>query len=238
MRRFVIRSVFVLSCAWAASGCAVSTPPVKLYAAVSSPASATIGVTPLVDRRPDAEHRGKSPYLIPLLIWNQRIGDYITSDGAFLDDPAEATTRGVATALSGGRFGPARLLKPTDLSPDDACQDAEVRYVASGELQHLYGTLHQGAYLLLTPIFFAWSFHKSDPHGVAQVRLDVVDCETDEHVYRRTLRSEQLRRGQTLSIAAKAALLDLLDQLQNEIALPPEPIRRERRPRDLEIELD
>lgn len=80
-------------------GCAVKFQPVSLNEGLSAkdPRLATIGVLPLQDRRPEEQHAGKKPVLIPLLIWNQRIGDYVTGENAFDDDVAASVTRRTAT---------------------------------------------------------------------------------------------------------------------------------------------
>jgi len=93
-------------------GCAVKSPPVSLDERVFAAEDrvATIGVLPLQDRRPEEQHAGKKPVLIPLLIWNQRIGDYVTGEGAFTDDVVVSVTNRMANAISGGRFGLARVV--------------------------------------------------------------------------------------------------------------------------------
>lgn len=196
------------------AACSVSVPPVDLYSGVSAPALATLAVIPFDDLRPKEQHEGQEPPVIPLLIWNSRIGTWMTSDETFLDEVSQDVTLGIAAALSQGRYGQTRVVSG---SLEEVCSEPDVQYVASGEVNDLYGTLYQRSYLYLTPIIFGWSNQRSVPTGVARVTLEVYDCQLGQSVYRRELRSEKQLSEGTVSDAARIALADLLQQVANEV---------------------
>ena len=57
----------------AALGCAVKIPVVSLYEGPeSSPSPARTGVVPFADERPELQHEGQKPWLIPLIFFNWR----------------------------------------------------------------------------------------------------------------------------------------------------------------------
>jgi hypothetical protein len=195
---------------------------------VSSPP--TLGVLPLQDLRPPEQIKGKKPRPVILGVWNSRIGDYVTGEKAFQGGVAETVTQLVASAMSGGRFGRAKMVSGAP-PPDPAgfaalCAEHRLRYVAIGEIRDLYGTLHQRTFIAFVWYAAAWEHDKSDPLGVARVILRVFDCAGGAVVFERDIRSENRYPKQTLSEAANLALADLLQRLRNDtLAIPAIPAR-------------
>ncbi len=67
------------------AGCAVPNAPVALYppSPTTHPSFTDVGVMRFQDLRPKEQREGKRPRLVPLIVWNQRIGDYVTGEEAF-----------------------------------------------------------------------------------------------------------------------------------------------------------
>ena len=75
-------------------------PPVHLAApsGVAGRHDRDLGVVPLADLRPRVEKRGRVPWLIPLFIWNQRTGRYVTSSDHFGGDVSADVSEAIASA--------------------------------------------------------------------------------------------------------------------------------------------
>lgn len=210
------------------AGCSVTIEPLALYPAVSAPppSRAAVGVLPFQDRRPAEQRDGRKPLVVPLLVWNQRIGQWVTSSKAFTGDVSESVTRGVAEAISRGSFGGARVLAgPPGGSTDPwgaHCGEEGIRWIADGSVDDLYATLHQRAYLLLIPTPWlagaSWENRKSDPIGVARVTLRVRDCVSGANVVEREFRSEDRYLTPNLAEAARRALENVLDDIAASVA--------------------
>jgi len=215
------------------SACAEKIPPVALGSSGAPAASAArpaLGVAGLRDVRAPEERAGKHPGLLVLGLWNARRGDYVTADADLGGGVSAAVTEAVAAALSGGRFGDARILGK-EMEPDPQslrviCSELGLSWLATGRLEHLYGTRHQNAYLLLVPAIYVnaigWDNEKTDPLGVAHIALDVHDCASARPVFHRDFAVENRYPGVALSEAARLALEDLLQQLRNETAGTPQ----------------
>jgi hypothetical protein len=216
------------------AGCAQQIPPVSLHPLPSAPAPGSapmLTVFPLEDQRPPEQHKGKTPPLVILGVWNSRMGDYVTSDRAFLGDLSGSVSEAVAFALGGGRFGDARVIPQASSGASSAaaqCLAAGTRYVATGTILDLYATQHESTYLFLVYGFVVyaggWNHKLSDPLGVARVQIQVWDCETGQTIFERDLRSENRFSKIPLSQAANLALTDVLQKLHNEVLpLAPSP---------------
>ncbi|MDP3938553.1 MAG: hypothetical protein Q8R92_10510 [Deltaproteobacteria bacterium] len=214
------------------TGCAEKIPPTTLAATEPSPPAAsrpTLGVAALQDMRSTDERAGKRPGLLVLGVWNARRGDYVTGDGDLGGRVPGEVTEAVARAMSGGRFGHAQVVggvAETDAPAlRRACGEHDLTWIATGSLRHLYGTLHQNAYLLLIPAIYVnavgWDNEKTDPLGVAHIAIDVHDCATASPVFHREFAVENRYPGVALSEAARFAFEDLLQQLRNETAAHP-----------------
>ena len=219
-RRAPAATVAVLLASLATTGCLVHIPNVDLVTPTARHAQLpdTLGVMPFEDMRPREQHRGKTPWLIPLIIWNQRIGRYVTSSEHFGGDVSGSVTRAVADALSGWRYGRARMLEhDPDATPDGHCRRDELGYVASGEIHHLYGAVRQRAwfFLLINPWMLGVLSGNDvgDPVGVARVTLRLHDCGSGETVLERRFVSEGLYPRLSPSVAAQRAFDDLIDDV-------------------------
>lgn len=142
------------------TACVVRNEPIALYQQDVSAAKPRIGVLPLVDARPEVQHLGQSPRLIPLLVWNQRIGAYVTGDEDFTDSVPEAVTKTVARALQSS-FGEAAVLSG-DPDADAACASG-LAYVASGTIEEFYGTRYQRSYFFLPVFVVGYSLDPGEP---------------------------------------------------------------------------
>jgi hypothetical protein len=225
-------ALLLLLAAPAALGCGVKMPVVSLYDGPDTPPpGAQTGVVPFADERPEVQREGDKPWLIPLVLFNWRRGEYVTGDQHFEQEPVGAVAEAVTDTLGVGRFGPAELL---DGAPSgdrweasDRCRSRGLRYGVVGRVEQLYGSVDQNAYLFVFPIPYLWLFgfrnDKTDPLGVIDLQLDVFDCQTGKVVYRRHLLEQRRYPKQTPSDAVRLALRDLLEQLENETRELPAP---------------
>jgi hypothetical protein len=203
----------------------VEIPTIPLYAgAAARPSNATLGVLPFEDRRPEDQREGAKPRLWIFLLYNQRIGTYVTGDQHFEGDVADSVSRAITDALDGRRFGRARLLEAGPTRSVEAalstCGRDGLRYVGVGSIESLFGTLRQRAYFGVLPIPFlvlmGFGNAKSDPLGVIELDLEIVDCRTRQGVYRRRIARQLRYPEESASDAVRLALYDILQQVQNE----------------------
>ena len=210
-------------------GCALESPPVTLHAGVSPTATSktTIGVVPFEDVRPDNQRQGEAPNLIPLLVWNQRIGNYMTGTGSFTDEVSRAVTQAAADSISGKGIGTAIVLsEPGGDSKKPLttyCDATGIRWVVSGSIHDLYATLHQKAYFFIIPTPWAgaagWDNDLTDPLGVARFKIRILDCQTRSEVLNREFRAERHYAKSTLPEGARRAMEEALNQLADSIHL-------------------
>ncbi len=157
-------------------------------------------------------------------------------------------TAQVAGAMSGGRFGDARVMdaSPGSAPVEDATAEGSarhargLRFVATCDLRDLYGTRHEKSYLWILPTPWVgaagWDRKRTDPLGVARLVVRVRDCANGAIAFERDLRSENRFVHATLSEAAGLALTDVLQILRNETlsssptAYIPEPAEYQREP--------
>lgn len=179
----------------------------------------SLGVAELVDRRPRSEKRGRKPWLIPLIVWNQRMGTYVTSSEHLGGDVAGDVSRAVARALSGWRFGRGRVIEGDAAG---ACDADDLEYLASGEIQHLYGSVRQRAWLFIFPFGILGGNQVGDAVGVVRLSLRIRDCRSGEEILSRSFVSEDLYPRMSPSAAAQRAF----DALMRDVAeLGKEPMR-------------
>ncbi len=209
------------------TGCAIDIPRIDLYSdALANPPGATFGLLPLEDQRPESQRVGKKPRLWIFLLYNQRTGTYLTGNQHFEGDVSDAVSRALTDALDGTRFGRARLL---DAAPSRsvpralaACVEEDLRFVGLGSIESLYGTIRQRAYFGILPIPFltliGFANSASDPLGVIELDLEILDCGTRRSVYRRRITRQLRFPEETPSHAVRLALTDILQQVQNETA--------------------
>ena len=227
--RRILASTFLVTIL---AGCAVKMPRVDLYPQMpeSLPADAPrvsaegLGLIPLMDRRPELEREGQSPSLWVFLLYNQRRGSYVTSDDNFEVPVSQSVTNALAAALDGSRLGSAWVLGTVPNASAQAalerCSDDNLRYVAAGSIDSLYGITEQDAYLAIIPLpyisFIGWRNSVSDSLGVISLDLEILECATGRRVYKRRI-SRQLRYPEeSPPNAVRLTLHDMLEQIRNE----------------------
>ena len=225
------RVLIALAALFLSTACTVKIPVIDLYpitpTAESSsdlPVTATLGVVPLADQRPETQHTGEKPRLWVFLLYNQRKGTYLTGDEHFTRPPALAVSDALVEALDGARFGRSRLLdrEPSRRVADglDACANEDLKYVGLGSVDSLYGTIEQSAYFGFLPIpyltLIGWGNSTSDPLGVIQLDLEILECATRESVYQRRIVRQLRYPEESPTEAVRFALYDILEQIRNE----------------------
>lgn len=198
----------------------VEIPTVHLSGASGAGAGLddSLGVVPLADQRPRREKRGKSPWLVPLIIWNQRTGLYVTSSKHLGGDVSREVSEAIAGALSGWRFGRGRVLSPDpDATLAERCEAEDLSYVVSGEIHHLYGAVRQRSWLFIIPTPWVQGVlvgnQVGDPVGVARLSLRIRDCRSGEQIASRRFVSEGLFPRLSPSAAAQRAFDGLLREV-------------------------
>lgn len=222
-----------LLCITSLAGCSVKIPKIDLYPAMpeslsaplSRQASSGLGLIPLEDLRPELQHEGQSPSLWVFLFYNQRRGVYLTGDKHFEAPASQSVTNALADALHGSRFGSARVLNAAPSASLSAglerCAEEGLRYVGAGSISALYGRVDQNAYLAIIPLpfisFIGFQNSVSDPLGIINLDLEILECETERSLYRRRI-SRQLRSPEeSVTDAVRLTLLDILEQIRNEV---------------------
>src|SRR3989338_3047611 len=143
------------------SGCAIATPhlnisqwPVSKRAMYyRDPAPYRLAVLPLVDERPLEERQGKRPAGFFLLVWNRRVGDYVTGDYIYGGSISQQLTDQLSTYLQSAHVFAeviqAALPSPQPSSQADAdnvqrvAREQVVDYVLGVAVEHFYGSQHQ-----------------------------------------------------------------------------------------------
>ena len=185
-----------------AAGCALKPQRVN----IASPQSPEVmvcfdalqksfGIAPIKDERPPVEKAGDKPGGIFLLLWNQRIGNYISGDKDFLDPAATAMPDQIGRSISRSNcFFETKILKE-QIPPQPSAEDLlivlakeKVDYVLSVELKHFYGQQHQKAYLYLLPAFFVnffgWGNQAGNAEGRAEMVIVIYETQSGNEVFR------------------------------------------------------
>ena len=85
----------------------------------------------------------------------------------------------------------------------------------------MYGRVDQNAYLAIIPLpfisFIGFQNSVSDPLGIINLDLEILECETERSLDRRRI-SRQLRSPEeSVTDAVRLTLLDILEQIRNEV---------------------
>lgn len=184
------------------SGCAMKgqrvslvnqTPPNVLLC--GDALQSTLGIAPVVDNRPKAEKVGDKPHGVYLLLWNQRIGDYVTSDKDFLDPVSSSMAQRIGYSISRTNcfFETKVLTTPVPAQPSVAdlltvFVKEKVQFVLVPELKHFYGRQRQKAYFYAVPAYFVNMFGSGNETGTAEgfteFLFTVYDTQTGQEVWR------------------------------------------------------
>lgn len=230
-RNRAARACFCAALLLSSTACAVKIPVIDLYpttpAAESStdrPEPTTLGFIPLADQRSEVQHTGQKPRLWVFLVYNQRKGTYLTGDEHFTRPPALSVSDALVEALDGARFGRSRLLdRSASRRVSDglaACESEDLKYVGLGAVDSLYGTVKQSAYFGFLPIpyltLIGFDNSTSDPLGVIQLDLEIIECASRESVYLRRITRQLRYPEESPAEAVRLALYDILEQVRNE----------------------
>lgn len=218
------------------NGCAVKTQTVSL----SVPAdmdimkcgdamSTTLGIAPVVDKRPEHERTGKKPKGVYLGVWNQRIGDYITSDLDFAESVPEAIVKQFQQAIEKSNcFFEAKILEgkiPAQPRAEDllvAFAKYKTRYILTSEVEHFYGTQSQTAHLAVIPAVYVNAASMGNNVGVAQgfteILFTLYDTQLGYEIWRQKIEtmSDTAVEG-AYPQAAKESLIEASEKLAHEL---------------------
>lgn len=190
-------------------GCAISPHRVAIFSP-SKPEvlmcydalQTSVGVAPLVDHRAAFQKAGAKPRGLYLLLWNQRIGDYVTSDKDFLDaSMLSAMSEQIGYHLSKTNcfFETKALTAEVPLQPSPerllvVLAKEKVRYVLTGELKHFYGKQPQKAYFYALPAYFVDLFGIGSQVGTAKGHTEILftlyETESGQEVWREEVSGE------------------------------------------------
>ena len=184
------------------SGCAMKTQKVNLAADTPPQVMVcydalqkTIGVTPVSDNRPAIEKTGDKPHGIYLLLWNQRIGNYISGDKDFNDSLNAILPDQIGRAISRTNcFYQTKILE-AKVPPQPTAEDLlvilgkeKVQYVLTAQVKHLYGQQRQKAYFYAIPAyfvdFFGWGNQVGPSEGHTEILFVLYDTQTGNEVLR------------------------------------------------------
>ena len=193
------------------SGCAVTSIPAMLVTTEKANVllcerkaiSTSLGVLPIADLRPIEERDGTKPKGLYFLLWNQRMGDYVTSDQDFIDMSEFAMTRRIKMDLAQTYcFSSVTMIsKSPSLSVvshtflRSIAVQQKLDYILSVELKHLYGKQRQDAYVYIVPaIVFNTFGHDNEVKpatGYTELRFILYDGRTGQRIWQGDVRGRQ-----------------------------------------------
>ena len=187
-----------------ASGCALNAKSVNLVAdnppqvlVCYDALQKTLAIAPPIDERPGVEKAGSEPHGIYLLLWNQRIGNYISGDKDFLDPVAPTMPEQIGRAVSRTHcFYETKTLKtavPQQPGPEDLLvlfAKEKAHYVLVSRLQHFYGEQRQKAYFYALPLFFVDLFGYANGTDNAQGHTEILFILYDTQLGQEVLREK------------------------------------------------
>ena len=184
------------------SGCAMKATRVNI-AAQQSPEvlvcldalQRSMGIASIQDDRPPAEKAGGKPHGIYLLLWNQRIGNYMSGNKDFLDLLETSMPEQMGRSISRSNcFVETKTLK-TKVGPQPSAEELlvvfskeKVRYVLVSQVKHFYGQQRQKAYFYAIPAFYVDFFGWGNQAGNAQGHTDIIFILYDTQMGQEVLR--------------------------------------------------
>lgn len=227
----------------ALSGCSIKTthlqinewPIAKRAMYYQEPSPYRVAVLPLADERPSEERDGTRPRGLFLLLWNRRIGDYVTGDRVFGQDVPGQLTGQLTTYLQSANVF-AQLVPASSPQPSDRVDAAQIRrlgqqevvdYVLGGAIEHFYGSQHQHTSAFFLPLYFVstfgWQDSKSLPWGRSTVRFVLYNAQTGDTTWRHRLESDDTlpRETDAMSEAALESFAILAGRLATELRTLP-----------------
>lgn len=229
-------------------GCAIKTthlnisqwPVAKRAMYYQDPLPYRLAVLPLMDERPVEERTGKRPGGMFLLVWNKRVGDYVTGDHVFGQEVPRRLTDQLAEYLRQthvfAEIVPFALpSQPSDRASAERIQqlarEQVVDYVLGGAVEHFYGSQHQQTSMLILPLYFinmsSWQDSKSLPWGKTTMRFVLYDGRTGDIMWRHRLEADETlpRETDAMSEAALESFATLAGNLVMELRqLPLAPV--------------
>lgn len=220
------------------SGCAVKTQTVSLNAIAPAQMqvlkcgdaqSVTLGIAPVVDKRPDYERTGKKPKGVYLGVWNQRIGNYMTSDADLGGNVLQAAAKQFISAIEKSNcFYEVKAFEEKIFSqpgPEEllvAFAKHKTRYILVSEIQHFYGTQYQQSHLAVIPALVVNAASVGNQVGLAQGFSEFLfvlyDTQTGSEIWRQKIEaSSDSSIAGAYPQAAKDSLLKVSEKLANEL---------------------
>lgn len=195
--------ILLLMVAFTVTGCAVT--PEKISATSSSQPmevllcgdalQQTLGIAPIIDNRPEFEKTGQKPKGVFLGVWNQRIGNYVTSDKDFGGDASKTVTQEITKAIEKSNcFFEVKGIEE-QLYSQPSAEDllvvfakTKIRYVLVVELEHFYGTQHQHSHLAVVPALYVNAASVANSvgaaEGVTELNFSIHDTQTGQEIWR------------------------------------------------------
>jgi len=229
-RNFFLLIITILSIS-IFSACAIKTSPTTLQLTAEAisvkcgnASQAPVGIAPAFDERPDAEKEGSKAKGLYLLLWNQRKGNYTSSDKDLGGDIASTVTNLVKETIE--KSNCARDVKIlTSKMPSQphvenllvAFAQDQVKYVLTIHIKHLYGQQGQDAKLIVIPAYFvnaaSWGNAVGAANGWTEILFTLYDTNSGYEVWRENIQAStsSLEKGAYAEVAREATIQLLED---------------------------
>lgn len=193
--RFLLLSLLISGCAVKTTSISLFSPEPPMLLKCGDALSSTLGFAPVLDQRPDHEKTGQKPKGVFLGVWNQRIGEYITSDRDFLDNVPDAFIKQMMYTIEKSNcFYELKVVEeklPLQPNPEELLvifAKTKIRYVLLTELKHFYGTQYQHSHLAIIPTPYVSAASHANAVGNAQgfteMFLTLYDTQMGQEVWR------------------------------------------------------
>ncbi len=184
-----------------------------------------IQATLAIAKRPEYEKTGQKPKGVYLGVWNQRIGDYTTSEqdfgGEVLKDVSDVFRNAIEKSNCFFEVKTVEEKISSQPGPEEllvAFSKTRARYILTGELEHFYGTQHQHSHLAVVPALVVNAASVADNVGMAEGVTEAVfalyDTQTGYEIFREKIDGAALTQVKgTYPQAAKDSLVKAAESL-------------------------
>ncbi|MGH9388972.1 MAG: hypothetical protein ACRD1Z_05100, partial [Vicinamibacteria bacterium] len=150
-------------------GCTIKNPPVPIVGSLASSAGDVqsavdvlpaiggprLGILAFTDERPEEERKGRRPRGYYLLVWNSRIGTYVTGDKNFHDNVSSDITNETLSLLrTSNLYSDVREIDASGRDPFSSeqmrrlAEEQGVDYILRAQIKHFHGRQYQRAYFI------------------------------------------------------------------------------------------